>query len=73
MAAQVIADSSFAVERREELFPLEKYLRGNGHPMYDVSLDDQSFVMLRIQEEGEGVELILYQNFFEVLKERVPN
>jgi len=29
--------------------------------------------MLRIEGDGEGVELILYQNWFEVLKERVPN
>jgi serine/threonine-protein kinase len=73
VAAQVIADSSFVSERLEELFPLGNYLRGNGHPMYDVSPDDQRFVMLRIQAEGEGVELILVQNFFEELKERVPN
>ncbi len=39
---------------------------------YDVSPDDQRFVMLQT-EENTSTELILVQNFFEVLKERVPN
>ena len=50
------------------------YQPGSGYPQYDVSFDDQRFVMLRIEDDGSGTDgLILVQNFFEELKERVPN
>ena len=42
-------------------------------PQYDVSPDGQRFLMLRVPDPAEGAELILVQNFFEELKERVPN
>ena len=50
------------------------YRNGGAHPQYDVSPDDRRFVMLRIGG-GEGAvgELILVQNFFEEVKERVGN
>ena len=51
------------------------YLTANGHRQYDVSPDDQRFVMLRIGDgDGDvGTELSLVQNFFEELKRLVPN
>ena len=45
---------------------------GNGHPMYDVSPDDQRFVMLRIGDDQNTAasELILVENWAEELRER---
>ncbi len=42
--------------------------------MYDVSLDDQRFVMLRLGDEGaDDTELILVENWAEELRERGGN
>ena len=41
---------------------------------YDVDLDDQRFVMVRILQDVEATpSLVIVQNFFEVLKSLVPN
>ena len=42
------------------------------YPQYDVSPDDQRFVMLR-NEGAADSELVLVLNWLEELKERVPN
>jgi len=41
--------------------------------MYDITPNDQRFVMIRVQGEGvqDDVQLIVVENFFEELKERV--
>ncbi len=41
--------------------------------MYDVSPDDQRFVMLSIGNVDSGPEIIWIENWFEELKRRVPN
>ena len=41
------------------------------HRTYDVTADDQRFVMIRFREELS--ELIVVENFFEELKRLVPN
>jgi len=71
VAVQVSAGPAFAWERQDVLFSTADYILGNVHPVYDVSPDGQRFVMLRTEEVSS--ELILVQNFFEELKERVPN
>ena len=74
VAVDVSGDPSFAASRRVALFSMVGYQPGSGYPQYDVSFDDQRFVMLRIEDDGSGTDgLILVQNFFEELKERVPN
>jgi len=74
VAVQVSGDPTFAAGEQEILFSMADYFRNNGHAMYDVSPDDQRFVMLRIGEASEGdARLILVQNFFEELKRLVPN
>ncbi len=46
----------------------------NTSKTYDVSPDDQRFVMFRFGEPDEGdAELILVENWFEELKRLVPN
>jgi Tol biopolymer transport system component len=72
VAVRVVAGSSFAWDRQDVLFSASDYRIGRGHPMFDVSPDDERFVMLRYSDEGPW-ELILVQNFFEELERLVPN
>ena len=48
-----------------------------GTDFYDVAVDDQRFLMgRRLERDAVGADvqsLILVQNFFEELRERVPN
>ena len=69
MAVEVIANGTFG--EPVELFPMDDYLPSNGHPMFDVGLDGR-FVMLRI-EEVTDIELIMVQNYFEWLRQRLGN
>jgi hypothetical protein len=74
VAVDVSGGPLFSVNQRVVLFSMAGYQPGRGYPQYDVSFDDQRFVMLRIEDDGSGPDgLILVQNFFEELKERVPN
>ena len=73
VAVQFMEDPTFTTVREEILFPMDEYLTSNGRPMYDVSPDDQRFVMLRIDAEAEDTELILVDNWAEELREGVPN
>jgi Tol biopolymer transport system component len=73
VAVQVSAGPAFAWERQDVLFSTADYILGNVHPVYDVSPDDQRFVMLRIDAELGSTELILVENWAEELRQRVPN
>ena len=74
VAVDVSGDPSFSASQGVVLFSMDGCQPGSGHPQYDVSFDDQRFVMLRIEDDGSGTDgLILVQNFFEELLERVPN
>ena len=74
VAVQVTGDPTFAPGRQEVLFPMDGYLQGSDHPQYDVSPDGRGFVMLRIvEEETTRDQLILVDNWFEELREVVPN
>jgi hypothetical protein len=53
------------------LFPVTDYYTYAFHPQYDVTPDDQRFVMIRYRGVGEAGELIVVENWFEELKERV--
>ena len=55
------------------LFSAQPYVANVFHRMYDVTPNDQRFVMIRLQAEGGGddTQLIVVENFFEELKERV--
>ncbi len=58
---------------QQTLFSTQPYRADVFHRMYDVAPNDQRFVMIRVQGEGvqDDVELIVVENFFEELKERV--
>ena len=79
--ARVDATSDFRVTGREVLFTLRPEYIGfstgdGGDDLYDISSDDQRFLMGRVVGGGETEDsqrLILVQNFFEELRERVSN
>ena len=73
VAVQVTAEQTFTVGQQDVLFSLANYLPGNGHPQYDVSPDDQRFVMFRLSDLAADSELILVENWAEALRERAGN
>lgn len=54
------------------LFSIQAYRGALQHQYCDVSPDDQRFVMVR-SVGGQAGELIVVENFFEELKEKVGN
>jgi hypothetical protein len=80
VTAQVETDDGFRVAGQETLFtiPPEIVILNDGSvDFYDVSADDQRFLMGRVagigDEDTVGPTTVLVQNFLEVLKQRVPN
>ena len=75
VAVQVSTDPTLALGQQEVLFSVAAYMRNPAYTLYDVTPDDQRFVMLRIGDRENAVasELILVVNWFEELKERVEN
>ena len=65
--------TTFQTVRRTTLFavpPTVFYGSGGSNNFYDVALDDERFLMVR-QSGPEGLVVVL--NFFEELRQRVPN
>ncbi|MDX1647157.1 MAG: hypothetical protein R3304_08425, partial [Longimicrobiales bacterium] len=75
VAAQVQTEGGFRVGQRRTLFSMaERFLDGQpNYASWDVAPDDQRFMMLQIGGgEGDGrSRLIVVQNFFQELEERV--
>jgi serine/threonine-protein kinase len=72
--ARISTTPSFAVRDRESLFAIGRDLwigQSGNYTVYDITPDDERFVMLR-REERETEELILVLNWFEELEARVP-
>jgi hypothetical protein len=70
VAVAVTTGEAFRVEGVEILFPAGAYLRGVGHPQYDVLPDDQGFVMLQVGGLDDPGELILIDNWHLALPNR---
>ena len=74
MSARVLPDTTFVIGERRVLFSIQGYSAPyNQHQLYDVTPDDQRFVMIRVAG-GKGdndTELIVVENFFEELKAKV--
>ena len=80
MVARVETDPEFRVLDREILFSLgSEYLSSGANQFYDVSPDDQRFLMARRSQLTPGGEdpgplrFVVVQNFFEELKQVAPN
>ena len=69
-AATVLPGATFAVGKHQVLFSTRGYEHYWMQRTYDVSPDGSRFVMIRSPKEPPG-ELIMVENFFEVLKARV--
>jgi hypothetical protein len=53
------------------LFPTPGFMSSQYHAMYDVTPDDQRFVMIR-GSRGRSYSLVVVTNFVEEMKARVP-
>jgi hypothetical protein len=73
VAVRVTGDSTFVAGQQEVLFSLDEYLPGFASPMYDVSPDDERFVMLWIGGEVEDTELIMVENWAGEFQQRTGN
>ena len=58
---------------RRALFSTQSYRSITVHQQYDVTRDDQRFLMIRDRSGAEETELIVVENFFEELKAMVGN
>jgi serine/threonine-protein kinase len=76
--SMVVVDVSpgegFEFGEERGLFPTASYHKEGFHQAYDVTEDGQRFVMIRINETDPPIEdLIVVENFFVELRQRVPN
>ncbi|HJR33338.1 MAG TPA: hypothetical protein VJ817_00180, partial [Gemmatimonadales bacterium] len=71
MVIAVTTGKSFVPGARKSLFPLTRYSTNVVYQQYAVAPDDRRFVMLRATEANRADQLIVVENFFEVLRTRV--
>ncbi len=69
----VLSGATFVTGEQQVLFSAREYRTNLFHRMYDVTPDDQRFVMLRRLGGVNVGELIVVENFFEELKAKVGN
>jgi hypothetical protein len=70
VSSEVRTSPTFMVGQHRILFSAADYYSYPWHPQYDVTADDQRFVMLK-DVTAESNELVLVLNWFEELKQRV--
>jgi serine/threonine-protein kinase len=73
VAAQVTTRSAFSLGQQQTLFSARTFVTDGSHRAYDVSPDDQRFIMIASDAGDDSGELILVQNWFEELKAKVKN
>jgi len=73
MAVAVVTTPTFTPVQQKVLFSLAEYFVSGTRSGYDMTADDQRFVMIRDEEAQVEGDLVIVQNFFEELKQRVPN
>ena len=75
VAVAVLPGEAFAMGEQRTLFSAQPYLANVNHRMYDITPNDQRFVMIRVQAEAgrDDTQLIVVENFFEELKAKVGN
>ena len=76
VAAQIrTTGASVEVGDRKVLFPVEQYFGSVNYTSYDVSGDDQRFLMMRAFGAGDvgASAVIIVENWFEELKAKVGN
>jgi len=73
ISVEVLPGATFVTGERRVLFSTQGFRVSPNHQRYDVTPDDQRFVMIRNLGGLEGGELIVVENFFEELKAKVGN
>jgi hypothetical protein len=73
VAVPVETDPTFAPRLPTVLFSAAPYRQNVNRRQYDVTPDDQRFVMIRAASSLDPPDLILVQDFAEELRDRVPN
>jgi serine/threonine-protein kinase len=73
IAVQVVYDPAFSPGSQRVLFSVANYSTHPFHRNYDITADDQRFVMIRQDQPDRQGNLILALNFFEELKAKVEN
>ncbi len=73
MSVEVLSGPTFVYGEPRALFPVVGIRSSLNHPQYDITPDDQRFVMIRNFGGEETDELIVVENFFEELKAKVGN
>ena len=72
VAVEVDSGASFAAGRQDVLFSVTGYMRQATYAQYDVSSDDQRFIMRQLGEAA-ATELIWVENWVEELEGRAAN
>ena len=67
----VETEPTFAPGQAEVLFSATGFRSLDNHAQYDVTLDDERFIMIRQAGEAEAGEMIVVTNWFEELRQRV--
>ncbi len=70
---EVLRGATFVTGEQQVLFSAREYLSTVFHRLYEVTPDDQRFVMIRNLGGQEAGELIVVENLFEELKAKVGN
>jgi len=73
IAVQVVRDPAFSLGAQRPLFSVERYGTDVFHRNYDVTRDDQRFLMIRQEVREDEGELILVLNWLEEVKRQVGN
>ena len=73
MSVDVAPGATFVTGERRVLFSVEGFRSSHLEQQYDVTPDDQRFVMFRRSTANQNRELIVVENFFEALKAKVGN
>jgi serine/threonine-protein kinase len=71
IVVEVLPGAAFVPGERRALFSHQGYYSTTLHQFYDVTPDDQRFVMIRNRGADDAGELIVVENFFEELKTKV--
>ena len=71
VAVSVTTEPTFALGGYRKMGSVSTYRSDLNHRIYDVAADDERLLMIRARGGTEGSELVLVQNFFEELNEKV--
>ena len=71
VAAEITTQPAFAVGNQTVLFPGGAYTQDDSHRGYDVAPDDRRFLMVRERDAGGRANLVLVDNWFQELREKV--